>query len=175
MRRVSIVGVPGSGKSTIGRRLATSLDVPFIELDAIVHQPGWRELPQDEFRARVSAVIASERWVVEGNYPAVQDLVWQRADSVVWLDLPRPVVIRRLVARTLRRTLTRERLWNDNREPLSNLYRLDPERNIIRWAWVKHGEYIARYEAAMRDPANDHLHFRRLTSPSEVDQFLAGF
>jgi len=173
MRRISLIGVPGSGKTTAGRRLAASLDVPFIELDAIFHQSGWRELPRDEFRTRVSEVIAQEGWVVDGNYSTVQDLVWPRADTVVWLDLPRPVVVRRVATRTLRRALTRERLWNDNREPLTNFYRLDPEKNIIRWAWVKHAEYLERYGAAMRDAANDHLRFRRLTSQREIDQFLA--
>jgi adenylate kinase family enzyme len=74
MRRVSVVGAPGSGKTTIGRRLAARLDVPFIELDAIYHQPGWTELPRDEFRARVSELAAVDGWVVDGNYSVVQDL-----------------------------------------------------------------------------------------------------
>ena len=172
MRRVSLVGCPGSGKTTVGRRLARSLGVPFIELDAIFHQPGWRQLEREDFRERVGEALAPERWVVDGNYSAVQDLVWGRADTVWWFDLARPLIIRRVIKRTLRRSLTREVLWNGNREPLTNLYRLHPERNIIRWAWAKHADYTERYAAAMHCEANAHLRFVRLTTPSEVDAAL---
>jgi adenylate kinase family enzyme len=173
MRRVSLVGVSGCGKTTVGRNLATSLNVPFVELDAIFHQPGWGELPRDDFRARVREALTAPGWVVDGNYSAVRDLVWDRADTVVWLDLPRWVVMRRVVMRTVRRAVTRESLWNGNREPLSNFYRLDPERNIIRWAWVKYPAYRERYARAMDDPAHDHLHFVRLRTPHEVETFVA--
>jgi adenylate kinase family enzyme len=172
MRLVSIVGAPGSGKTTVGRRLAARLEVPFVELDAIFHQTGWNDLPRNTFRSRVREVLETDGWVVDGNYAAVQDLVWQEADTVVWLDLPRHVVMRRVTVRTLRRAITRERLWNDNREPLTNFYRLDPERNIIRWTWVKHPEYVERYAEAARGPANAHLRFVRLPSQREIDAFI---
>src|SRR5260221_7221520 len=115
MQRVSLVGVPGSGKTTVGRQLAASLGVPFVELDAIFHQPGWGELPRDDFRQRVSDALTADRWVLDGNYSAVQDLVWRRADTVVWLDLPRPPGIRRVLPRTLPPALTRERPLNGDR------------------------------------------------------------
>jgi adenylate kinase family enzyme len=172
MRRVSVVGVPGSGKSTVGRRLATTLEVPYVELDAVFHQPGWTALPAKEFQARIADVVAGDGWVVDGNYSASRELVWQRADTVVWLDLPRSLVMRRIIRRTVRRAVTRERLWNGNREPLTNLYRLDPEQNVIRWAWVKHREYAERYAAAMHDPAYAHLEFIRLRTQPEIDAFL---
>jgi len=173
MRRVSVVGGPGSGKTTVGRRIAGSLGAPYVELDSIFHQPGWTELPPAEFRRRVADLVGGDAWVVDGNYRAVRDLVWARADTVVWLDLPRPLVLRRVVLRTLRRALTRRELWNGNREPLSNFYRLDPERNIIRWTWVMHPTYVARYSAALADPAHAHLRFVRLRSPAEIAAFLA--
>ena len=173
MRRVSVVGIPGSGKTTVGRQLAASLGVPFVELDSIFHQPGWVELPVDDFRKRVTEALTAPAWVVDGNYSAVRDLVWQRADTVVWLDLPRRRVMYRIILRTVRRALTRERLWNGNREPLSNFYRLDPAKNIIRWTWVKYADYIERYGTAMQDPAYSHLTFVRLRSQHEVDAFLA--
>lgn len=174
MRRVSVVGVPGSGKSTFGHQLAARLGAPHVELDSIFHQPGWTPLPVDEFRARVEAVTAGDAWVIDGNYrTAISDLVWQRADTVIWLDLPRSIVMPRIVRRTWRRAIRRERLWNGNREPLRNLYRLDPEKSIIRWAWVKHPEYRQRYGRAMVDPAFEHLRFVRLRSPREVEAFLA--
>lgn len=173
VRRVSLVGVSGSGKTTLGRRLAASLGVPFIELDSIVHQAGWVDLPRDEFRQRVGVALTVDGWVADGNDAAVQDLVWQRADTVVWLDLPRWLVMRRIVTRTVRRAVTRERLWNGNREPWGNLYRLNPEKSIIRWAWVKHPEYGQRYGAAMADAANAHLRFVRLRSGRDVRAFLA--
>jgi adenylate kinase family enzyme len=173
MRRISLVGVPGSGKTTVGRQLAASLHVPFIELDSIFHQPCWGELPRDDFRKQVSEALTAEAWVVDGNYSAVRDLVWERADTVVWLDLPRRLVMRRIILRTVRRAFTRERLWNGNREPLSNFYRLDPAKNIIRWTWVKHAEYVERYDTAMHDAAYAHLAFVRMRSQQEVDAFLA--
>jgi adenylate kinase family enzyme len=173
MHRVSVVGIPGSGKTTVGRQLAASFGVPFVELDSIFHQPGWVELPVDDFRKRVTEALTAPAWVVDGNYSAVRDLVWQRADTVVWLDLPRRRVMYRIILRTVRRALTRERLWNGNREPLSNFYRLDPAKNIIRWTWVKYADYIERYGTAMQDPAYSHLTFVRLRSQHEVDAFLA--
>src|SRR4051812_37065404 len=108
MRRVSVVGVPGSGKTTLGRELAASLGVPFIELDSIFHQPNWEDLSTDDFRKRVSDASTAEGWVIDGNYQGVRDVVWQGADTVVWLDLPRPLIMRRVIVRTVRRAITRE-------------------------------------------------------------------
>ncbi len=108
MERVSVVGNSGSGKTTLAAQIAAGLGVPHLELDAVFHQPGWTELPLEEFRAKVGEVVATERWVVDGNYTAVQDLVWARADTVVWLDYPRLLVMRQIVGRTLRRLVTRQ-------------------------------------------------------------------
>lgn len=169
-----MVGCPGSGKSTLGRRLAAHLDVPHVELDGIFHQPGWNELPRHEFRARVGGEAAAAGWVIDGNYSAVRDLVWARADTVVWIDLSRQRIMPRVIARTIRRVLTRQALWNGNREPWANLYRWD-DKNIIRWAWDRHPIYRQRFASAMADPAFAHLHFVRLTTPAEVDAFTAAF
>ena len=173
MRRVSIVGSAGAGTTTVGRRLAAGLDVPLVELDGIFHQPEWTPLPRDEFRARVAEIVAADGWVVDGNYSAVQDLVWAAADTVVWLDPPRRVAMRRVTGRTVRRVVTRERLWNGNREPLTNLYRLDPEQNIVRWAWVTHPELVERYESMAADPAFAHLQVLRLRTPDDVEALFA--
>ena len=117
VRRVLVVGSSGAGKTTFARELADRLALPHVELDAIFHQPDWQELPREEFRAAVSVRIAEPGWVVDGNYSKVQDLVLARADSLVWLDYSRAVVMRRIVPRTVTRVVRRQELWNGNREP----------------------------------------------------------
>lgn len=175
MRRISVVGIPGSGKSTIARELAALLDVPVLELDALYHQPDWTQLPDDEFARRTAELVRTDGWVIDGNYSAVrEDVVWAGADTVVWLDLPRRVVMTRLVRRTVRRTLTRQELWNGNRERATNLTSWDPHRSILRWAWTRFRPYRERYEAALGDPTWDHLRFVRLRTPDEVARFMAG-
>jgi len=172
MRRVSLVGISGSGKTTAGRRLAAALQVPFIELDSIFHLPDWGELPVEGFRAQVAAAAATDGWVIDGNYSSVRDLVWERADTVVWIDLPRATVMRQVVTRTLRRAVTRQELWNGNREPLSNFYKWDPMKNIIRFTWVRYHASVARYSAAMAAPQYGDITFIRLRSRVEVDAFI---
>jgi hypothetical protein len=81
--------------------------------------------------------------------------------------------MRRVTLRTLRRAMTRQPLWNGNRERLSNFTRLDPEKNLIRSTWRKFPEYAERYGQAVHDPDNAHLPFVRLSSQAEIDRFLA--
>ena len=173
VRRVSVVGNSGSGKSTLARKLAAALGVSHLELDSVFHQPGWEQLPPDEFKRLVAARTDEDGWVIDGNYSAVRPVVWARADTVVWLDLPRRTVMRQVTWRTLRRALTRQELWNGNREPVANFFRWDPEESVISWAWHKHSEYRDRYAAAAKDPANAHLTFIRLRSHRDIDRFLA--
>jgi len=173
VRRVSVVGNSGSGKSRLARELAASLGVPHLELDSVFHQPGWEPLAQDEFRRLVTARAGEDGWVIDGNYSAVRPIVWARADTVVWLDLPRRTVMRQVAWRTVRRAVTRQELWNGNREPLTNFLSWVPEKSVISWAWHKHAEYRARYGAAPDDPANAHLAFIRLTSRRDVARFMA--
>ncbi len=173
MQRVSVVGNSGSGKTTVAAELARLIGAPQLELDSVFHQPGWVPLPGPDFQARVADFTAAPRWVVDGNYSAVRELVWSRADTVVWLDLPRWQVMRQLVGRTIRRAVRRAELWNGNVEPWSNFLHLDPEQSIIAWAWTRHRIYRDRFLRAMIDPGHAQLRFIRLTSPAEVREFLA--
>lgn len=172
MMRVSVVGNSGSGKSTLSRALAARLGVPYVELDAIHHQRDWQPIPTGEFRARVDAATASGSWIVDGNYSAVRDLVWARADTVVVLDLPRRTVMRQVVWRTLRRVAQGVELWNGNRERWRNLFTLDPNESVIVWAWRRHSDYRDRYLAMASDPRWRHLTFVRIQSRKDIRRLL---
>jgi adenylate kinase family enzyme len=174
MRRVSVVGSSGAGKSTLARAIAQRLAVPYVELDEFMHQPGWRPRPDEEFMEEVEKATYQPGWVVDGNYRkfVVEGPVWQRADTVVWLDLPRRTVMRQVIARTVRRAVTREVLWNGNREPLANFVSLDPDDNIIVWSWVNYDKYVQRYLDAMGDPRWRGINFVRLRSHAAAGRWL---
>ena len=172
MLRVSVVGTSGAGKSTLGRSLAAALGAEFLELDSVQHQADWEPLPTEEFRRRVAAAVAGERWVLDGNYSRVRDLVWARADTVVWLDLPRRTAMRRVIWRSFRRVAGRVELWNGNRERWRNLFTLNKEESVVAWAWQTHASNRVKFEAAMADPLNSHLRFVRLRSPASARRFL---
>jgi adenylate kinase family enzyme len=174
-RRISVVGTSGSGKSSLADRISRQLGVPHIELDAIHHQAGWTPMPEEEFRATVAERIAGSAWVVDGNYQGrLGDLVWRRADTVVWFDLPRLLVMLQLVRRTLGRALTRRELWNGNRERWRDVLSLDPGRSVIVWAWTTHSRNRARFATAQADPAYRHIEFVRLRSRRDAKAFCAG-
>jgi adenylate kinase family enzyme len=172
VRRVSVVGNSGSGKSTVASALAARLGVPWVELDALYHQAGWRPLPTEEFRARVAAAITADRWVVDGNYSVVQDLVWARADTVIWLDPPRWRVMGQLIRRSVNRAAFGTTLWNGNRERWRNLFTTNPEHSVLAWAWHQHPVYRHRYTTATTNPGWAHLQFLRLRSRADQRSLL---
>lgn len=174
MQRVVVVGTSGAGKSTLARQLAGRLGLAHLELDAVHHLAGWQPIADDGFRQQVGEFTAAhDCWVVDGNYEVVRDLLWGPADTVVWLDLSRPVVMGRVLRRTLRRLITREELWNGNREQWRSLLSRDPERSIVRWAWTTHPERRRRFPQLLADPRWQPLEVHRLRTPRAARAFLA--
>ena len=163
VRRVLIVGAPGVGKSTTARAVATRLGISYVELDALFHGPDWTARPT--FRDDVAAVIATEAWVIDGNYTDVRDMLWEAADTVVWLDLPRWLTEWQVVVRTVRRLLTRTTLWNGNREQWRSVGR---PSHPIRWSWHVHGRYRIQYAARFANPAFAAKTLPRLRSRREI-------
>ena len=173
MQRVAVVGNSGSGKTTLAAQLAERRGIPHLELDSVFHQPGWTELPLEDFRRRVGEFVAGDRWVVDGNYSAVRDVIWERADTLVWIDLPRSVVMRQIVPRSFGRVARRTELWQGNRESWRALVARDPEKSIIWWAWTQHEKYRRRYDELRRQPQWAHLRFVHLRSRRDVVRFLS--
>lgn len=174
MDRIVIAGSSGSGKTTLAEAISDRLNVTHVELDALHHTPGWTTPTDQEFRSAVADATAGDRWVVDGNYwSKVQDIVWSRANTIVFLDLPRWRVMLQLIPRTLRRVITREELWNGNRESWRNLVSRRPEENILLWAWTTHGRRPGRFEASLTDPRFQHLEVVRLQSRRDIARFTA--
>lgn len=172
MNRVSVIGTSGSGKSTLACRLSKALSVPCVELDAIHwQQGGWTPLPQGQFRGVVAEAVRLDRWVVEGGYSAVRPLVWERADTVVWLDYPLLVTFGRLLRRTARRVVLKEQLWGGNRESLSLTL---SRESILLWCRQTHGPNRRKYAEQLGWPENQHLRVLRFQSPRKAERWLAG-
>ena len=132
-KRIAVVGTTGSGKSTLAQKLAEKFGGDFIELDALHWDPNWKPADAFDFFERVENAIQSESWVVSGNYRLVRDLIWEKAEAVIWLDYAFPLVFRRLLTRTIRRAVKREELWNGNREPFWWHLKLWSQDSLFYW------------------------------------------
>lgn len=167
MRRILVSGISGAGKTTLAAALSELLELPHHELDALHHGPGW--VKRAEFESDVAGFAAGDRWVTEDQYVGlVGELLWSRADTLIWLDLPRPTVMRRVVRRSFGRALLRRELWNGNRESFRNWLDAD---HPIRWAWSRHAHRRAR--TADRITRFFHLRVVRLRTAAEADRWLA--
>jgi adenylate kinase family enzyme len=170
-RRLVVVGTTGAGKTTLARRLASQLVVPYVELDALHWDANWTPAPPDLFRARAEAATAGDGWVVDGNYGAVRPIVWPRADTIIWLDYPLVVNLWRLLWRSLRRGLARQELWNGNRERLREQF-LSRE-SLFLWAVKTHGRRRREIPVLLARPEHAHLAVVRLGSPCATHRWLA--
>lgn len=171
MRRIAVVGPTGSGKTTLAAELAKRLGVPHVELDALHWGPGWAAPDLEAFRDRVAAALAGEGWVADGNYRKVREIIWTRADTLVWLDYPLWLTLWRLLRRTVRRVGKQEVLWNGNRETWWGT--LLAKDSLLRLSVQGHRRMREGYPLALQLPEYRHLRVVRLRTPQETGAWLA--
>jgi adenylate kinase family enzyme len=167
-RRIVVIGTSGAGKTTLAKSLAAGLSIPHVELDALHWGPDWQALSvtdPGEFVRRVAAATAGDAWVVDGNYWTVRGVSWPRATHLVWLDYDRPVIMWRVIRRSVVRVVSRTELWSGNVERWRHLLR---PSHPIRWAWRTWRRHREEIGALLRQDAHVHLVVYRLRRPADA-------
>jgi len=171
MERISVVGTTGSGKTTLAQQVSQRLNIPHVELDALHWNPNWSESSTEVFRSRTDEALSGDRWVVDGNYSEVRNLIWAKADTLVWLDLAFSITFTRLLRRTVGRLVTKEELWSGNRETLTKALSQD---SILLWLFRTYHKRRREYPILLQQPEYAHLKIVHLRSPQAAKIWLQG-
>ncbi len=172
-KKLIVVGATSSGKSTLAENLAVKLKLNYIEMDALYWQPNWVGTQDNEFATKVDEATRGERWVIAGNYSRTRPITWPRAEAVIWLDYRLPIVFWRLLTRTIRRWVTREELWNGNREKFWWHFKIWSDESLFHWLFKTYWRRKHEYPQLFALPEHSHLKIIHFKAPSETEEWLA--
>lgn len=166
--RVVITGLPASGKTSVAVTLARREGLPHIEVDRLYYGPAF--VPRPTFAAELTAAIAQDTWCLDDfGLPESRDQIWERADTVVWLDLPYGVAARRAIRRTWRRLRSNHEVLPGCRESWIGW---GNPRHPVFLAVTGHGRARRDMSRRLADPRWAHLNVVRLRSTEEIEAFL---
>jgi len=168
--RFVVIGTSGSGKSTFASALAASADCPYIELDQFYWGPNWAAVPPEDFEKAVLGATAGDRWVADGNYSAVRDVLWSRATHIVWLNFGRWTVFSRVLWRTVSRGVMRTELSHGNRESLRMAF--CSRDSILLWSYTTFAKNRLKFASLRDDPKYAHLQWIEITKPRHTNAFI---
>lgn len=168
--RFVVVGTSGAGKSTFAGALAAAACCPHVELDRLYWAPGWQAVPVETFERSVRAATAEDRWVVDGNYSVVRELLWSRATHIIWLNPSRSTVMSRVLSRTMRRLFLRTPICNGNRESFRMTF--FSKDSILLYAFATFSRNRRKYTALRQDPAYGHLQWLEIAQSVKASEFV---
>jgi hypothetical protein len=171
--RILILGRTGSGKTTLARELAAAIGMPHVELDSLYFGRAFDTAPLPVLRERTAAAISGDRWVTDGNKAAVRDLVWPRADTVIWLDYPLRVSLWRLGKRAIWRTSTLRSEATGGEANAGFIRKLYLGARGVFTALRSHRGQRRKYPKMFAEPQNQHLAIVRLRSPRATHRWLS--
>lgn len=165
MRRIAVIGRSGGGKSTLARRLGAKLGYPVVHLDVLYWQPGWTPSETEDFRHRLGEALSGDTWISDGNYNNKGRLHFERADTIIWVDQPRRVCLRRVLIRAVLG-------WGRTRANMADgcPERLETEFLAYIWNWDRATRLEIEATIAGINPAPNVV---RLNSDAEIAAFLA--
>ena len=162
MRKVLVIGSPGSGKSVFSRRLGEITGLPVIHLDQHFWQPGWVEPSKDEWDRRLQELLQRDSWIIDGNYSRTMDVRLKYCDTAIFLDFPRHLCTWRVFKRSLGYT---------KRPDLAAGCEEKIELSFVKWTW----NYPIRSRPGVLkrlEAAGDRIAIETLTTDREVEEFL---
>lgn len=169
--KINVVGTTASGKSTFGRKLAESIDVPYVEMDVLFWGPNWHEPSDHEFFSKLESSISSASWVLDGNYSRTMHIKWKDVETVIWLDYSFIRTIYQSISRAFKRAYSKSELWPNtgNVETLAKMFSKD---SIILWCLKNYWNNKRKYENLMSNPNYSHIRFVQITSPSQAENYI---
>jgi adenylate kinase family enzyme len=169
--RILIVGTSGAGKSTLALQLSRKLGIPDIELDALFWKPNWTQSESEEFRNKIQEAINNKSgFIIHGNYNKVRDLTWGKVDTVIWLDYSRPLILWRVLKRSIFRILRNEALWSNNRESFKKTF--FSRDSIILWSWNTYNLRKTQYTQLTQHPEYSNVKIIKFKSPKQTKKFI---
>lgn len=172
MKKINVIGTTGSGKSTFSKQLAERLGYPCIHMDQLFWKPNWEESCDEEFIPKVESIVSGEAWVLDGNYSRTNNIKWQHADTIIWLDYSYLRTLFQLLRRTVVRIVTKEELWpaTGNRESFSKSFM--SKDSIFIWFFRYYRKNKKRYVALHASFEHGPIKFYRLSSPKDAKAFI---
>lgn len=168
--RVVIVGSSCAGKTTFAQALAQARSCICVDLDDLFWGPDWTPQPQAEFLHSVAQAAAGDTWVVAGNYGMARDILWSRATTVVWLNFSLPLVLWRGVRRTVKRVVSRQELFQGNRESFRRAF-LSRE-SILWWIVSTHRRRRQEFERLRESGHFPQIEWMEARNPTEAAVIL---
>jgi adenylate kinase family enzyme len=169
--RVVVVGTSCSGKTTFARQLSELLRARHIELDAIHWKADWEPRAPAELRRLVEEAVSVERWIADGNYSVIREVIWPRATAVAWLNYPFWRVFSRALWRTVRRAATGEELYSGNRETFRKAFL--SRDSILLWIITSHWRQKREYRRLQETGTYPRARFIEFRRPAQATLFLS--
>ena len=167
--RICVIGSVGSGKTTLARQVSQRLAIPHVELDYLRWEANWVRAPREVFRERVADSLTGENWVVDGHYSKVRDIIWGRADTLVWLDYSLLRVMSRITKRSLTRIVSKQEVCNGNYETWGKLF---SRKSVILHSLQSYHKRRRKYPVLLKQPEYAHLNIVHLRSPKAAEDWL---
>jgi hypothetical protein len=112
--------------------------------------------------------------VVDGNYSIARDVLWPKATTLIYLDYSVGIIMRRLIARTLRRNIKREVLWNGNKENILDNFKIFSNESVIAYSLKNHWRRRRDFTRLFEHPDYAHVQKLRFRTPRATEEWLKG-
>jgi adenylate kinase family enzyme len=169
-KRIIVIGSSCAGKTTFCTKVAKELDLKHIELDALYWLENWQGRDKQEFREIVGKEITAGKWIIDGNYHTVRDLVWPEAELVIWLNYDFPFVFKRALYRTLKRIITREEIYSGNRETFRKAF--FHRDSLLWWIITTFNRRRREFPLLIKLPEHSHLKVIEFRKAGEADKLF---
>lgn len=171
MKKIIVIGVTSSGKTTFAGKLAKKTGIPHQETDKLFWKPNWEQPSDEDFFVIMENATKDDKWILDGNYTRSNHITWPKADTIIWIDLPFGRTLYQCVSRALKRSLSGKELWEGtgNKE---SFWRMFSKDSIIVWLFKTYDKMQERTHERMNSEEYSHINFIHLRSHKEMNQFL---
>ena len=170
-KKIIIIGSSSTGKSTLALAISKKLKIPHQELDAFYWEENWTRANTEQFRQRVEQFTNQTHWVLDGNFQIARDLIWPQATHIIWLDYNLPIILYRFFIRSIRRSLFKEKLWNNNRETIWGS--MICKDSLFLWILKTYKRNKKNFSQLLEEKSYPQARFIRLKSPQDTKVFLS--